>query len=309
MSKKLRADLILLTMTAFWGISFPLMRNVLVHVPALAYLSMRFILAAIIVSLIFVKKHRNISKREVGGGAVIGILLVAGMAFQVFGLYSTTASNSAFITSMNVAFVPLVLSLFFKQKTPRLTIIGIIIATAGLFLISGMVEFRLNPGDFLTLLCAIAFAFQIVFISKFSIRSDTVGLSIVQLWTAAALTTFIWLVFDRSRIVFNAEVIIVLAVTAVFGTAIAFTAQILVQKDTNPSHAALIFTMEPMFALVFTMLIPDSTGNFERLTLMTAIGCLLILSGTIVSEFKTIFFRNRKRAEGSSGDKADSRVQ
>lgn len=293
MNKKLRADLILLTLTAFWGISFPLMRNVLEHMPALAYLSIRFLIAAVLISLIFFKRHKLIRKREVGGGVVIGFLLFAGMALQVFGLYSTSASNSAFITSMNVAFVPLVLGLFYKQKTHKLTIAGIVLATIGLFLISGIIKFQFNLGDFLTLLCAIAFAFQIVFISKFSIRCDTISLSIVQLWTAAIFTSFIWLIFDRSRIIFNLEIIIVLAVTAVLGTAVAFTAQILVQKDTNPSHAALIFTMEPMFALLFTMFIPDPTGNFEKLTLITGIGCLLILMGTLVSEYKTIFRRRR----------------
>ncbi len=291
MNKKLRADLILLTLTAFWGISFPLMRNVLEHMPALAYLSIRFTIAAVLVSIIFFNKHKFITKREIGGGAVIGFLLFAGMVLQVFGLYSTTASNSAFITSMNVAFVPVVLSMFFKQKTPGLTIAGIGLAAVGLFLISGIIELQFNIGDFLTLLCAIAFAFQIVFISKFSLRADTIGLSIVQLWTAAIFTSLIWVIFDKTAIIFNLEIIIVLAVTAVLGTAVAFTAQVLVQKDTNPSHAALIFTMEPMFALIFTMFIPDSSGTVEKISLITGIGCLLILTGTLVSEYKTIFKR------------------
>ena len=91
----------------------------------------------------------------------------------------------------------------------------------------------------------------------------------------------------------NFETIIVLLVTAVLGTAVAYTAQILVQKDTKTSHAALIFTMEPMFALVFTFLIPDSGGNIETMGLIKLIGCVLILLGTLISEYKTIFGKEK----------------
>ena len=232
---------------------------------------------------------------ELKGGGVIGFLLFTGLTLQVFGLYKTTASNSAFITSMCVAFVPLILAVFFKTKTKPLTLIGIIIASIGLFLISGIGRFELNPGDFLTLLCAIAFAFQIVFIDRFSQKGNRIGLAIVQLWTAAILTTAVWLIFDGSKIVFTPETIIVLLVTAVLGTSVAFTAQIIVQKDTNPSHAALIFTMEPMFALVFTLIIPDTVGSIERIGLIKGIGCLLILGGTLISEYKTIFRKQKAK--------------
>lgn len=293
MTKKLRADLVLLLLTAFWGVSFPLIRNVLDQMPALPYLSIRFFIAAVLVSIIFFNKHKYIKKNEIKGGLVIGGLLFAGMFFQVFGLYDTTASNSAFITSMSVAFVPLFLAIFFKDKTKFLTITGIIIACVGLFLISGIGKININPGDVLTLLCAVAFAFQIIFIGKFSRNSNRIGVSIVQLWTAAILTTSIWLIFDRSKIVINFETIIVLFVTAVLGTAVAYTAQILVQKDTKTSHAALIFTMEPMFAMVFTFLIPDSGGNIETMGIIKIIGCALILFGTLISEYKTIFGKEK----------------
>jgi len=283
MSKKLRADLILLIMTAFWGISFPLMRNVLEYIPAIPYLAVRFIIAAIVVSLVFIRKHRLIRKHEIKGGIVIGFLLFAGMMLQVYGLYYTTASNSAFITSMSVAFVPILLAIFFKTKTNKFTVWGIIIASIGLFLISGVVRLEFNPGDFLTLLCAIAFALQIIYIDKFTKTGEPASIAIFQLWIAAILTSLIWIFFDKSQIVFNIEVIVVILVTAVFGTALAFTAQILVQKDTTPSHAALIFTMEPLFALFFALIIPDTLGNVESLTLIGGAGCFLILSGTVIS--------------------------
>jgi len=297
MNKKLRADLILLMLAAIWGISFPLMRNVLEYIPAIPYLALRFILAAVIVSLVFFRKHKLIKKIEIKGGILIGFLLFAGMTLQVYGLYYTTASNSAFITSMCVAFVPIILAIIFRKKTNKFTVWGIIVASLGLFLISGIIKLEFNPGDFLTFLCAIAFALQIIFIDKFTKKGEPVSIAIVQLWVAAILSSLIWLVFDRSPIIFNVESIIVILVTAVLGSALAFSVQTLVQKDTTPSHTALIFTMEPLFALFFALIIPDTAGNVEKLTLISGIGCFLILSGTVISEFKTLVHKNKQRKE------------
>ncbi len=304
MKKKLRADLILLIITTFWGISFPLMRNVLDFIPAIPYLAVRFTLAAIVVSLVFIKKHRLIKNMELKGGLVIGFLLFGGMTLQVYGLYYTTASNSAFITSMAVAFVPILLALFFRTKTNKFTVWGIIVASIGLFLISGVIRLEFNPGDFLTLLCAIAFALQIIYIDKFTKKGEPGSIAIVQLWTAAILTSAIWLFWDKSQIVFNVEVIIVIVVTAVFGTAMAFSAQILVQKDTSPAHAALIFTMEPLFALFFALIIPDNLGSVESLTVVGGIGCFLILSGTVISEFKTLAAKRNSRLTDRRANKS-----
>ena len=295
MNKKIRADLILLMITVIWGISFPLMRNVLEYIPAIAYLALRFTLAAIVVSLVFFKKHKLIEKLEIKGGILIGFLLFAGMTLQVYGLYYTTASNSAFITSMSVAFVPIILAIIFRRRTNKFTIWGIIVASIGLFLISGIIKLEFNIGDFLTFLCAIAFALQIIFIDKFTKKGEPGSIAIVQLWVAAILTSTIWLLFDKSPIIFNMETIVVILVTGVLGTALAFSAQILVQKDTTPSHAALIFTMEPLFALFFALIIPDSAGKVENLTLISGIGCFLILTGTVISEFKTFLYKNRQR--------------
>jgi len=196
---------------------------------------------------------------------------------------------------MSVAFVPILLAVFFRTKTNKLTVAGIIVASIGLFLISGVIKFKFNPGDFLTLLCALAFAMQIILIDKYTKKGQPISIAIVQLWTAAILTSIVWLVFERSPITINFEVIMVILITAILGTALAFSAQILVQRDTTPAHAALIFTMEPIFALFFALIIPDSLGNVESLTIISGIGCFLILSGTILSEFKTLINKRKDK--------------
>ncbi len=299
MKKKLRADLILLVITAFWGISFPLMRNVLEHMHALSYIAARFILSAFFVSLFFVDRHKKIGKGEIKGGVVIGALLAVGMLLQIFGLYSTTASNSAFITSMSVVFVPILLALFFKSRTNKFTTIGIISAAAGLFLISGAVTLDFNNGDLLTLLCAVAFALQIIFIDRKTKKADPGAIAIVQIWTAALMVSVVWLIFNPGPITINPQVVLILVITSLFGTSFAFSAQILVQKDTTPAATALIFTMEPLFALFFALIIPDGGGKTETLTAINATGAVLILFGTLISEYKTISGFREKRKSGS----------
>lgn len=304
MSRKIRADLILLSITAFWGVSFPLMRNVLEHMHALTYLMLRFGISAIFVSMIFIRKHRGIGKRELAGGAVIGSLLAVGMLLQIFGLYETTASNSAFITSMSVVFVPVLLAIFFKQKTNRYTVAGIVFAAAGLFLISGVVKLEFNQGDLLTLLCAVAFALQIIFIDRKTRKADPASIAIVQIWTAAAIALSAWLVFRPGVVVINRQTAIILVITSLMGTAYAFSAQIMVQRDTTPAHTALIFTMEPLFALFFALIIPDGNGVTETITWVGAIGSALILAGTVISEFKTISMIRPGKRRVSGGEKA-----
>ena len=166
MSKKLRADLILLAITVVWGASFPLMKMVLGFIPAYAYLSIRFLLAAVVLVLLFRKSLTKMNKRVLLYGCIIGLFMFGGMAFQVVGLYTTSASNSGFITGLNVVMVPVFAAVMLKKRPDRASFIGITIAFAGLFFLSGGLNFNFNEGDFLTFLCAICWAFQIICIDN-----------------------------------------------------------------------------------------------------------------------------------------------
>lgn len=287
MSKKLRADVLLLAITIVWGASFPLMKMVLEYVPAYAYLSMRFLLATVILIAIFHKNLRKLNKRVLLYGSIIGLFMFGGMAFQVNGLFTTSASNSGFITGLNVVIVPIIAAILLKKKPDRASIIGVTIAFVGLFFLSGGLNFNFNYGDFLTFLCAICWAFQIIFIDKFLQKEDASLLAIIQIGFTGIVSTGFWLTADAGKPVeINSTVVVILLFTAVLGTALAFGGQTIAQKDTTPTHTALILTAEPVFAAIFAMVIPNVNGITEMPTLTKAIGCLLILSGMLVSELK-----------------------
>ena len=288
MKKQFKADIILLLVTAIWGISFPLMRNIINDIPVIPYLAIRFTIAALLLSIVFLKKHRGIKKDYVIKGSFVGLLLFLGMFLQVYGLYFTTASNSALITGISVVLVPIFLLILFKKKTEIFTLIGIILAFIGLFLITGAINLNLNLGDFITFICAIAFALQILFIDKFTKKMDSIKIGMIEIWTAAILFNLMWIFVDKSIIEFNVTSIAILLFTSVLGTAFAFMVQVIVQKNTTPSHTALIFSVEPIFGLVFALIIPDISGNYEIMTIIKFIGVILIMGGIILSEKENI---------------------
>ena len=287
MSKKLKADIILLMITVVWGASFPLMKIVLEYIPAYAYLSLRFLSAALVLIILFHKNFRKINIHTLLCGSIIGLFMFGGMAFQVVGLYTTSASNSGFITGLNVVIVPIIAAILLKKKPDRASFIGVVIAFVGLFFISGGLNFSFNYGDFLTFLCAICWAFQIILIDKFTQTEDAPLLAIIQVAFVGIASSGLWLTVDAGKPVeINGIVVIILLFTAVLGSALAFGGQTIAQKDTTPTHTALILTAEPVFAAIFAMIIPNALGVTELPTLAKAIGCLLILSGMVVSELK-----------------------
>lgn len=286
MTKKLKADILLLTITVVWGVSFPLMKIVLDFMPSFAYLAIRFLFAAIILAVIFHKNFKHISKKTILFGSIVGIFMFGGMAFQVNGLYTTSASNSGFITGLNVVIVPIISALILKKKPDRASIIGIIVAFTGLLLVSGGVNLHFNIGDFLTFLCSICWAFQIIFIDRFTSTEDASLLAIIQVGFTGIVSAAVWMGAGFQQIEFNSTVVIILVITAVFGTTLAFGGQNIGQKYTTPTHTALIFTAEPVFAAMFAMIIPNMAGKTETLGVISAIGCILILAGTIISEFR-----------------------
>ncbi|MCX7922638.1 MAG: DMT family transporter [Clostridia bacterium] len=288
MSKQFKADLLLLVIAMVWGSSFTLMKNILDDIPPFAFLSLRFAIAAVVLVIIFYKKLKLITPKALMYGFILGTILFGGMALQVNGLKYTTASNSAFITGLSLVMVPLVSAVFLRKKPGMTSVIGVVLAAVGLFFLTGISlgDFNLNKGDLLTLLCAMCFTFHIIFVDRFTTKEDATVLAILQVVFAALMSTAEWGRSGFAAFEFNMPVVGTLLVTGVLGTALAYTGQVMVQKFTSPTHTALIFTAEPVFGAIFALLIPNSQGFTEHLALNTVIGCIMILLGMLVSEFR-----------------------
>jgi drug/metabolite transporter (DMT)-like permease len=287
MRTSLKADLAILSITVIWGSSFIIMKNIVEVLGVYAYLAMRFTVAAVILAVLFRKPMQAVQPRNLMHGGIIGILLFMGMALQVTGLKYTSASTSAFVTGLNVVIVPVVSALFLRKQPPVRAVIGVMMATAGLFVLTGGFSQHWNKGDTLTLLCSFCFAMQIIFIDKFNAVTDPKQTAVIQMVTAALLYGAAWLLFEPGKVNITWIVVVTVLYTGALGTAFAFGVQTIAQKYTSPTRTALIISCEPVFGAVFALLVPGTGGKTETLTWAMIAGSVLILGGMITAESKT----------------------
>jgi drug/metabolite transporter (DMT)-like permease len=275
MRKQLIADIGLFLVTVGWGSSFILTKNSLDSMSTYNFLAVRFILAFIISSLIFLKNIIKIDKKTLKYGFFLGAILFSSYAFQTVGLNYTTPSKSAFVTGINVILVPIFSSLLMKIIPPKKSIISVILAFIGLGLLTLTQNITgVNIGDIYTFLCAVIFAMYIILLGKYTLQTESVSLAIIQLAVVGILsliTTFLIenpIMPSGKGLWFN---IIFLSMVCTSG---AFIIQSVAQRFTTPTHTALIFTGEPVFAAIFAYFIYG-----EILSLKGIIGSTLILTG------------------------------
>ena len=285
MRTSLKADLAILSITVIWGSSFIIMKNVVAEVGVFAYLTLRFTVAAILLGVLFRRQVRSVRRRDMLHGGVIGLLLFLGMALQVAGLKYTAASTSAFVTGLNVVMVPILSAILLRKQPPARAIAGVAMATVGLFVLTGGLTQGWNKGDTLTLLCALCFALQIIFIDKFNTETDPRLNAVLQMVTAALLYAATWLLFEHDAVHFSWRLVLTVLYTGALGTAFAFGVQTIAQKYTSPTRTALIIACEPVFGAIFALVVPGTNGKTESLTVPMVIGSLLVLGGMVLAEF------------------------
>lgn len=290
MKKRVAADLILLLVTFIWGVTFVVVQEAIKELAPLAFNAVRFSIAAVFLfAILFVfyrDQIKHMNQRMIGAGALIGIWLFGGYALQTIGLQYTTSAKAGFITGLSVVLVPL-FAYFILRQVPRwVAILGAILATGGLFLLTAGDVSQVNIGDIYVLLCAVSFGLQIVFTGKYAPHYPTLSLALIQVSTVAILSMIFsplvepgWAkAFDPATLMHPA-VFWALLVTAIPATALAFVAQTEFQKYTTPARVALIFVMEPVFAAL-----TDVWYNGTMLSAKGIVGSIMILIGMLLSE-------------------------
>ena len=286
MRRSIKAHLLLVIVTFIWGSTFVLIKAALRDSSPLMLNAARMVLAALLLGIYYRKHLSGMKRPAVLMGSSIGVFLFLGYAFQTTGLKLTTPSKSAFLTGGSTVLVPLVMFALWRSRMRIWRAIGILLAFVGLFLMTvpgaeqGLADFgQINAGDVLTIGCALAFAFQIVFLGRGSQRFGFEQMAFLQIAVAAVLTAIAAPVLEHPHFRPTETVILTVLITGVLGTAVAFTVQAWAQQFTPATHTALIFTLEPVFAWLTSFLY---TG--ERLGLRAGAGALLILTGILLSE-------------------------
>jgi drug/metabolite transporter (DMT)-like permease len=280
------AELALAGTTFIWGSTFVLVKLGLAELPPLLFNALRFTLAA---ALLLPWALRPLARvAETGGraglarlladGAWLAVLIVLGFGLQTAGLKYTTASNSAFITGMMVLFTPLLqLALHGRRPQPE-NVVGIAIVLVGLALLTAP-SGRMSLGDLLTLACAAVFALYIVQIDTTSRRHDLTALTFVQIAGAAALDWLAAFALEPLALRVSAGSIAILIYLALFATIVTTYVMTRYQRDTTPTRAAIIYTVEPVWAAALGYWVLQ-----ERLGPSGLLGAALIIAGILISE-------------------------
>lgn len=284
--RPLQAHLFLILMTLIWGSTFVLVKQALQSVSPLLFNAIRMSLAAVLLAIIYRRHFQKMTASSLRAGSAVGLVFFLGYAFQTSGLHLTTPSKSAFLTGISTVLVPLLLIAIWKARINPWRSAGIVTAFAGLFFMTvpagkqGIADFvNINRGDVLTIICAFAFAFQIILVGRATQRFPFAQITLLQIAVAAVLTSLAVPLLEQPRFQLTGVAITAILVTGLLGTALAFTVQAWAQQFTPATHTALIFTLEPVFAWLTSFLVLK-----ERLGLRAGAGALLILAGLLISE-------------------------
>lgn len=275
--------------TVIWGGTFVILKDGLNNISPILFVALRFSLSALIFLPGFFLAYGKIHYRSLRAGGFLGILMFAGFALQTSGLEETSASRSAFITQMLVVFTPMFQFFFLRKSFEGGSIVGVIIVVLGLFLLTSPDASMLNRGDWATFLSALAFAAYIVALDYYTRHYDLSVLMFMQTLATAVLSWITSLLFEKIRLSYQPELILSLLYLSPVATNIIIYIQNRYQKETTPTRAALIFTMEPVWASLFAIVFLREFMNLRELT-----GAGLMVSGLIYSTLHSKIFRKYK---------------
>ncbi|MGQ9819171.1 MAG: DMT family transporter [Candidatus Kapaibacteriales bacterium] len=289
--KSWKAEILLLSITVIWGVTFSFTKIGLYYSTPILYLTLRFIIAVVFVYLLWFHRINKVTKKTFLMGTVLGCFYAGGFLFQTIGLQLTTVTKSAFITGLSVVLTPLVYKMIEARKITLWQKVGISIATLGLIKFTNPSFQYINTGDFLTFISTFFWAFYLVYMNKFTEGTSsfeyTIQLVFVQFVIVLLLGILGLFIFETKAwyLKFDQKLILSLLYNGIIASILLTTIHTSIQKYTTPVKAALIFSLEPVFAGIFAYMIFSETLNPSEL-----IGAVILTIGIFASEFGDYWF-------------------
>lgn len=282
----LKSDLLLLLAAAIWGFAFVAQRVGMEYVGPFTFNGVRFALGSFSLLPLLAASRRMLPAKaalqprsvRLCGGMLAGCVLFAGASLQQVGLLYTTAGKAGFITGLYVVIVP-ILGLLWNQRTDAGTWIGAVLAAWGLYLLSVKASLHISAGDLLEIIGAVFWALHVLIIGWLSPKTHPVGLAAVQCAVCALLSLITAFIFETFAMDAIRQAAIPILYGGLLSVGVAYTLQVVVQRSAPPAHAAIILSLEAVFAVLGGWLILD-----ERLSLRAAAGCVLMLAGMLFSQ-------------------------
>jgi len=279
MTPRKKAELYLFSTTFIWGSTFVVAKIGFADISPFVFITVRYLLAAALFGIVFLKQLRGIPRSTWRRGTILGVLIGVGLLLQNLGLSTTTASNAGFITGMMVIFTPLAQILFLKKKPKLGNFIGIVIVSVGLYLLTTPGGAGINTGDLFVLVSSVLFGIYIVFLDVYTKEEDFLKVGFVQILVVAAVS-MLFLPFEEVRVNItpvSAAIILYMA----FGVTV-FTTYIQnrYQRETTPTNAVIIFSVEPVIGATLAYIVLNEMMGWSGI-----VGGALIVGGILVSEF------------------------
>ena len=287
-SQTARSNIMLMITALIWGFAFVAQRVGMDHIGPFAFNGIRFALGGLsLIPLIVYMDRKNgaprMSLSTLLFGMLVGLVLVGGASLQQVGLVYTTAGKAGFITGLYVVLVPL-LGLFFRQPAGAHIWIGAGVAVAGMYLLGVKEDFTIERGDFLELLGALFWAVHVQLIGHLSKRIDPLKLSSIQFLTCSAVSLAVAFFFETTTADSVRGALVPILYGGLLSVGVAYTLQVVAQKHAHPSHAAIIMSLESVFAAFGGWLMLGETLSVRGIT-----GCALILGGMVLSQLNISF--------------------
>jgi drug/metabolite transporter (DMT)-like permease len=292
MTTRNRAELFLFATTFIWGSTFVVVKAGSENISSSLFIALRFGIGALIFALFLSKQLKTIPLQTFKKAIFLGLMLGVGILLQNQGIYQTTASKSAFITGLMVIFTPIA-QLIIEHKAPKMgNLVGVVIVTCGLYLLTSPSGSEINFGDVLVFISALIFGIYIVFLDIFSKTENVLHLAFLQV-TITTITALVFIPFETLRFIPSTQLIFSLLYMGICATVFTTYIQTRFQKDTTPTRAVIIFTIEPVIAAVLAYFVLG-----ELLGIVGIIGAALIIVGILISEFfdsitAKLFFKNQ----------------
>jgi drug/metabolite transporter (DMT)-like permease len=285
---RLRADIVLILVAAVWGGGFVAQRAGSQHVGFFVFGAARYILGALVM-LPFIR-HIHIPRKYLPWAVITGCVLFAATTLQQAGIKTTTAGNAAFITGLYVVIVPMLMSIITRKPAPVITWIAAVIAVIGTLMLSaGGTITSFASGDLLELIGAFMWASHLILVGKLSPKINLVMFSLIQYIVAGLLSLVFGLAFELSTFSGLSQAWIAVAYAGIISTAMGFTGQVWGQRHAPAADAALILSMEAVFAAISGFLFLS-----ERFTPVQLTGCVLIFGAVVAAQLWPLMRNNQQ---------------
>lgn len=267
----------------FWGVSFPAVKQAVATTDAYSFLSVRFTISTLVLCPLFYKNLRRVNRQTLFAGFGIGLVLALSFICQTIGLQYTTAANSAFITGLYVVFVPVSIIILDRKLPEKMQILSILLAIAGILLITLNPGMKINPGDVWSLFCALGFGVHIVMIARLIKDTDPAAFAIIQLATVAIVSTAAALATNGTiNLPPTSATWGDLLFCAIFASAYMYPVQAQFQRHMTEIKAMIIYSFEPVFGALAGVVILH-----EILTPRLLAGGACVLVAMTLSDLKT----------------------